>query len=86
MKVWGLWYGGGSYAAPEVERDTEEFDSIKQAKAVFEHRAGSDPFYPVVDESTEMWLFFADPRLMDDVYPDRILKIGPRGGVNLEYA
>lgn len=30
---------------------------------------------------TEMWLFFEDPSDWGDIYPDRILKFGPRGGI-----
>ena len=86
MKTWGLWYGGSSYSAPDVERDTEEFDSIRHAKDAFDSRYSGDPYYPAVDDTSEMWLFFSDPREMSDVYPDRVLKFGPRGGIHTEPA
>lgn len=88
MKVYGLWYGGSSYGSPSVKRDTEEFDSIKEAKDAFQRRYDNDdyPATPCVSDSSEMHLFFSDPRDMSDPYPDRVLKFGPRGGVLLEVA
>ena len=85
MKCYGLWYGGSSYAAPSVRRDTEEFDSIQEAKQTMERRYDNDDrSTPCVTDESEMQLFFSDPRKMDDPYPDRVLKFGPRGGVRME--
>jgi len=87
MKVWGEWYGGSSYSVPETGRDTEEFESLKEAKSVFESRYSNwGGNTPVVDEQSEMWIFFVDPRTVDSPYPDRIIEFGPRGGVIVEYA
>jgi hypothetical protein len=88
MKVYGLWCGGSSYSAPEVERDTEEFDSIQEAKGTFQRRYDNDdyPATPCVSDESEMHLFFSDPREMDDPYPDRVLRFGPRGGVIMDAA
>lgn len=86
MKVFGLWYGGSSYAAPTVKRDTEDFDSIKEARESFESRYDGEPGYPAVSDESEMQLFFYDPRKSDDPYPDKILRFGPRGGVRTERA
>jgi len=81
MKVWTLWYGGASYSAPSVyrEEDIEEFDSIKSAKWAFEARAGYDPYYPCIDDSSEMHVFFKNPFNVKE-YPDGIIYLGPRGG------
>ena len=86
MKVYALWYGGSSYAAPSIPEDIEEFDSIREARDVFESRADFDPYFPCVDESSEMHLFFADPRESGEEYPDRVLFLGPRGGVRMDHA
>jgi hypothetical protein len=82
MKVQALWYGGSNYALP-TQDDIEEFASIAAAKRVFEHRAGNtDRYYPCVEESqTEMHLYFHE---YTENGPDRILKIGPRGGIVME--
>jgi len=80
MQVWALWHGGASYAVGTVDRDCEEFDSLRAAKRVLEARADFDPHYPCVDESS-MLIWFSDPRGVQDPYPDRELTIGPRGGV-----
>ena len=84
LKVYAVWYGGPSYSAPYVQDHTEEFDSIQEAKDTFWRRADFDPYYPCVEDS-EMQLFFYDPRDNTvDPYPDRILTMGPRGGVRME--
>lgn len=90
QKVYGMWYGGGSYAAPTVD-DTEEFSSMAHAKRVFDERArGRDPVsgdaFPVVDESAEMHLFMGKhPAQMHDPAPDRIIKRGrTRGSSRVE--
>ena len=82
MKVYALWYGGSSYNAPYVKDDIEEFSSIQAAKDTFWSREDFDPYYPCVEGST-MQLFFYDPRLVEDPYPDREITLGPRGGVNI---
>ena len=91
MKVYGIFYGGCNYSQTITNRSVEEFSSIKQARDIFESRADFDPYYPCVDEeSAEMQLFFSDPRndedddsLIDPGYPDRVLSMGPRGGVHI---
>ena len=83
MKVHALWYGGPNYAVPYIPDDIEEFASITAAKRVFEHLAShTDRYYPCVEESqTEMHLYFHE---YTENGPDRILTIGPRGGVVME--
>lgn len=83
-KVWGLWWGGASYAAGYVADDTEEFRSIREALEETARRAsGTDSHYPMVRDS-EMHVFLSDPRNSDDPYPDRIIRQGPRGGWRVE--
>jgi hypothetical protein len=82
MKVYGLWYGGPNYSDPDVERDVQEFSSIKEAKEIFIRLYENNPCV----KNPEMDLFFADPRNMQDPYPNRVLKIGKRGGVVMEEA
>jgi hypothetical protein len=83
MKVYALWFGGSSYAYPTVKDDLEEFASIASAKRVFYSRSDHDPYYPCVEDTCEMFLFFDRPPETDP-YPDRILTLGPRGGVRVE--
>ena len=84
-RTWMLWFGGSSYAAPTTD-DAEEFDTIKEAREAFEARADFDPYFPCVSEDTCAHLFFADPRETSDPYPDRVLTLGPRGGVREDNA
>ena len=87
MKVYVLWHGGSNYACPDVRRDIEEFSSLKSAKDSLQARADFDPYYPCVDsEACEMHIFLTDPRGTDQEYPDRVLRLGPRGGVICEQA
>lgn len=84
-KIWGLFHGGYSYSAPEVQQDTEEFHSLASAKAVFESRSdGYDSYFPAVDYSASMQLFKSNPRHSEDPYPDAQFIRGPRGGVRME--
>lgn len=87
MKCYGLWYGGSSYAPADQfnKKDIDEFDSLTQAKNVFESRYNYNPYYPCVDDDAEMWICFYDPFEVSDVYPDRIIKFGPRGGILIEH-
>lgn len=82
-KVAALWYGGSSYADPDPDRDLERFDSLQDAKRAFEARADFDPYYPCVDEETcEMHVYLGGEYHEDG--PDRVLRIGKRGGVRVE--
>ena len=49
-------------------------------REAFAERVDFHPAYPCVDETAEMWIFFGPPAEQDG-YPDRILSVGPRGGV-----
>ena len=81
MRVRALWYGGSNYATPDPwSRDLESFGSLAEARRSFADRADRDPYYPCVDrESTEMHVYFGSE--YHENGPDRILSIGPRGGV-----
>ena len=100
MRVYALWYGGCSYAFGDFA-DVETFDSMQALKDAFESRCygGSfrrqnftfadgrtqSVFTPAVDgSSTEMHVFYAMPE-EGDMYPDRIVKFGPRGGIRVEH-
>lgn len=85
-----LWHGGASYAEPEVD-DAEEFDSLQELCDAFERRTwSSETYYPCVsDDQPEEggpvgWVFLSDPREhAGDLYPDRLINFGPRGGVRV---
>ena len=84
MIVHALWYGGSSYAAPSPPEDFERFDSLRTAVEEFRRRfEGHDSYYPCV-EGSEMLVFFGRDEPGGDLYPDRILREGPRGGVVVE--
>ena len=85
MRVTALWYGGFNYAAPDPDRDAERFDSLQDAARTFAARADFDPYYPCVDEdSTEMHVYIGEGTHEDG--PDRIIRLGKRGGVRIERA
>ena len=82
MKVWGSWFGGSSYAVPYLGEE-EEFSSMAEAVREFRwRRFGGSYRFPCVDNTSTMWLFFRKPDGRD--CPDRVLSIGPRGGVRVE--
>ena len=83
MMVYAMWHGGHNYAAPYADQ-REELPSIQVARQMHADRLENrDGWTPGVDETSETWLFFTDPAGMDDVYPDRVIKTGPRGGVRV---
>ena len=72
------------YGQPDVDRHTERRESLREAR---------DEFWRICDRENlgdarrhERWVFFYDPREVTDPYPDRVMRIGPRGGVRIEYA
>lgn len=98
MKVYGQWYGGSSYVWGDAD-NLEVFSSIKEARNALANRRDlgysfrqtfryvdgrvEHDFTPVVGNDSELWLYF-DSRVGGDMYPDRIIKFGPRGGVVVE--
>jgi hypothetical protein len=99
MKVWATWHGGDSYSVGIIEDNLEVFDSLEAAKeALVSREAHGDwmrqtfryadgrvahVYCPGVDNS-ELFVYFGDPRGDCDPYPDRIISIGPRGGVRVQ--
>jgi hypothetical protein len=84
MRVTMFWHGGSNYACFDTHnpKDAEEFNSIGEARRVFESRADFDPYYPCV-ESPEAWLCKGSAKSnLGAEYPDYVLSIGPRGGVH----
>ena len=85
MKTWMHWHGGSSYAFGTVAENAEAFDTLADAIAAFEHRYnGGDSYYRCADETASAHLYFADPATLHEPYPDRLITIGPRGGVRVE--
>ncbi len=81
--VFGLWYGGSSYSTPMITEDLESFDSIRDALDIFEARYNNrDGRFPCVGSDCRLELFLSEPD--SDPIPDRIVKIGPRGGIVIE--
>lgn len=85
-----FFHGGSSYAPFDTSdpRDAESFDTIGEAVAEFRYRAdGRDSRFPCV-ENPKAWLLLnvtAKEALGVD-YPDRVLRVGARGGIVMENA
>ena len=80
MKIQALWYGGINYASP-TQDDIEDFPSLRTAKDVFWSRATQqERRYPCVEDS-EMHIYFNE---YGENGPDRILRLGKRGGIITE--
>lgn len=72
--MFALWHGGHSYAPPNVEQDTEDYDSLQDAREAFEARiANTDGRTPCVDGS-RMEIFYGDPRETRDPHPDLVIE------------
>jgi len=92
MVVYGVFHGGANYSAGSVHNpsDVRRFDSITAAvDTVWVRFTGRDHSFPNVDESATMHLWLSDPRADANdgqaaEYPDRVISIGPRGGVRVE--
>ena len=86
MKVYGLWYGGSSYACPSIynQADVEKFESIEDAKqTLFSRYANYNGSTPAVTQESNIQLFFFEQGSVRE-YPDRIIYFGPRGGIRVE--
>lgn len=95
MKCWMIFHPGDGYSTHWRGEDVETYDSLSAAIRAFDRLP--DPYYPCAhndereDGGPEGWLFFYDPRDPEnpegdvvDVYPDRLLSFGPRGGIRVE--
>jgi hypothetical protein len=88
MKMFGMWYGGSSYAAPDPYRreDIEKFFSIEEAMHEMERR-NHDTFYPCIEKLPPdegghyMLLYRNDPYQLYDCYPDYILEYSMGGSL-----
>lgn len=83
--VYGLWYGGSSYAMFDQfnKSDILEFESIAAAQTEFEDRRNNAfnvwPRTPCVNNEAEMWLTYDDPFEVPDLYPEWIISINEEG-------
>ena len=94
MTVWAVFNGGhGSYSPGDVHnpRDVESFASLRAAgvELWWRHR-GARSYYPCVGDDASLHVYISDPSAGTDgpayEYPDRIITIGPRGGIRMERA
>lgn len=101
MTIYAMWHGGPSYAHGYIDSDVETFPTLAAARDAlisrersgywfqqdfaFLTRPAESKFTPCV-ESSSMTIWLADPTRNPDPYPDRILSIGPRGGIRMERA
>lgn len=88
MRCYAQFYGGSSYSHPEADQ-CEVFDSLKEAVQIFEYRTSRDSHFPCTDENACMTVWFGEPEgdfPCDgaNIYPDRRIYFGPRGGVRVE--
>lgn len=88
MRCYAQFYGGSSYSHPEADQ-CEVFDSLKEAVQIFEYRTSRDSHFPCTDENACMTVWFGEPEgdfPCDgaNIYPDRQIYLGPRGGVRVE--
>ena len=90
MKIYGLWYGGSSYAHPDHynTEDIEEFFSIQQAEHAMEDRgAFGHSYYPCIvdlppDEGGHyMHLYKENPYQQDYLTPDYSLEFTMSGAL-----
>lgn len=78
----GLWYGGCNYATPDPQRDGEPFDSVQDAARTLQARIDNDNGRtPCVEGDTELHLYRGE---YTENGPDRLLTVGPRGGIRVE--
>jgi len=89
-RVFGLWYGGSSYAMSEV-KDLETWANVELAKDALVDRYGKGGFWkqeflymykepeftftPGVDEETEIHLYYSPINGGSDMYPDAVIKL-----------
>lgn len=96
IMLYALWHGGSSYSPSDMD-SLETFPSLDAARDAFRERYMSGDRWPqdftyadgrkastctpAVDTSASMLLYGYDPRETLDPYPDRLMAMGPRGGV-----
>jgi len=82
MRIYVQFFCPG-YSAPWPDQ-YDEYSSIKDAKDAFWRICNFDRRYPNVDpERAEFRVYFGPPA-EQDCEPDRIIRMGPRGGIRCE--
>lgn len=87
MKVYGLFFGGSSYACPTASDPShaEEFTSVEAARRVLRQRImRQDPRFPCVDATAEIHLFSVPPSTLRDPYPWKLVRYAENGKVIVE--
>jgi len=98
--VFALWHGGSSYSGDGMESletfpsIAAAGDALRQRALLGHHypqhfeyvnKPAEDALTPNADEGPSMTLYLGDdPTDVRDPYPDRLLTIGPRGGLRQE--
>jgi hypothetical protein len=83
------WWGFSAILPSNRERNLDHEKSLDVLVKSFDRRR-LDSYYPCVSDETpedggpEGHLFFQDPTEHADLYPDRIVRYGPRGGLVVE--
>ena len=85
MKVYAQFFFSGFSISYPSHPDFETYDSIKEAKGAFYCMCFCDPMTRGCFDipTARMYLYFGEPAAQD-CHPDRVLRIGPRGGVIVE--
>uniref|UniRef100_A0A6M3L2M2 Uncharacterized protein n=1 Tax=viral metagenome TaxID=1070528 RepID=A0A6M3L2M2_9ZZZZ len=90
MKYFGIFRKNIDNQAELINANVEKFDSVAHAKYMFWSKISPDFFSPQdPNKPVELWLFNKDPRRkktapMDPIHtllPDKIMKIGRKGGI-----
>lgn len=97
--IFVLWNGGTNYSPGDLSTDLEQFTSMAAAAEALRDRADNGHWCPQdfhyldrepasnltpnADADPSMTVWFYDPRDVTDPYPDREIKIGPRGGIQI---
>lgn len=81
---------GGLAAARDALRERLERGDTWKMRFEYVNRDAGDVYTPCVSDDCGMWVWFAAD-VIEGVtyvpeYPDRVLSIGPRGGVRMERA
>lgn len=91
MKVTLMWDGGANYGPSMPGQDEEHFDTLRDALDAVAARA-HDSYYPCAYEERHEgergggWIYVGHLDDTGDQYPDYVVSIGPRGGVQVSRA
>lgn len=87
MKVYGLFFGGNSYACPYASNPehAETFTSVEAARRTLRTRImGGDSRFPCVDATAEIHLYTVPPHTLQDPYPWKLVRYAENGKVIVE--